>query len=63
MYADAKPDDLIDKFALKLKIKVSTLQYYNKEILIKAKEFLGEYYNFATAREAAVFFKKCGILQ
>ena len=63
MYAKAKPDDLIDKIAQKLKIKVSTLQYYNKEIMIKAKEFLGEYYNFATAKEVAIFLKKCGILQ
>jgi hypothetical protein len=40
----------------------ATLKYYNKEILARTKDFLGEIFKFNSAKEIAIFLKKCGVL-
>lgn len=62
-YAHSHPETSVDIIAKELNLKVSTLKFYNKAILRKAQDFLGEHYIFTTAREVAVFFKKSGILK
>ena len=63
VYAHDEGKSSLKDLADKCDLKPSTLQFYNKEILMHTKEFLGEIYKFQTAKEVAIFFKKCGVLK
>jgi hypothetical protein len=41
-------------------IEVSTMHYYNKQMLSKAKNFFGKEFDFTTAKEVATFLNKNG---
>jgi hypothetical protein len=43
------------------KVTPATLQFYNKMILANTREFLGEIYQFESAKQVAHFFKNCVI--
>ncbi|MES2520899.1 MAG: hypothetical protein V4585_22480 [Bacteroidota bacterium] len=61
-YANDNGTKSLEEFAEETDVKASTLKFYNKEIITKAKEFLGEYYTFNTAKEVAHFLRRSGIL-
>jgi hypothetical protein len=63
VYADDEGKSSLKELADKCELKPSTLQFYNKEILMHTKDFLGDIYKFQTAKEVANFFKKCGVLK
>jgi hypothetical protein len=63
VYANDDGKTSLNELAQKCELKPSTLQFYNKEILIHTKDFLGEIYKFNTAKEVAIFWKKCGVLK
>lgn len=44
-------------------IEVSTMHYYNKQILQKAKSFFGEHFGFQTAKDVAEYLKKNGFFR
>ncbi|AUD02178.1 hypothetical protein [Spirosoma pollinicola] len=48
--------------AKQAEIALSTLHSYNKSILMKAKEMFGEALPTKTARDVAIYLKKCGLL-
>lgn len=62
VYANDEGKSSLKELADKCELKPTTLQFYNKEILMHAKDFLSDIYRFQTAKDVAVFLKKCGIL-
>jgi hypothetical protein len=61
-YSDENQNKVAKEFAVDLNLTTETLKFYNKEIIRKSKEYFGEIYTFATARDVALFLKKCGVL-
>ncbi|MEA5458454.1 hypothetical protein VB796_05360 [Arcicella sp. LKC2W] len=61
-YASDTENKSLDEFAKVTEVTASTLKFYNKEIINKAKEYFGEHYTFSTAKEVAHFLNRCGVL-
>ncbi len=63
LYAESNEANLnANDLAERADITISTLHTYNKSILMKAKEMFGETLPAKTARDVAMYLKKCGLL-